>query len=126
MGGLVWLQGYESQEPHKSGISYGDPIAGTTAAAAIAIALHRKELLNQGCHIIIPQRDGIIGLIVEYIVAESIGSPLPYREGNSNYQNIPSGVYQTKDSVPRYQTDPDGTILNEIVDNYLFFIYLYC
>ena len=121
MGGLVWLQGYESQEPHKSGISYGDPIAGTTAAAAIAIALHRKELLNQGCHIVIPQRDGIIGLIGEYIVAESIGNPLPYREGNSNYQNVPSGVYQTKDSVPRYQTDPDGTILNEIVDNYIAF-----
>ena len=121
MGGLVWLQGYESQEPHKSGISYGDPIAGTTAAAAIAIALHRKEHLNRGCHIVIPQRDGIIGLIGEYIVAESIGNPLPHREGNNNYQDVPSGVYQTKNSAPRYQTDPDGTILNKIVDNYIAF-----
>tara|TARA_B100000700_G_scaffold122905_1_gene137617 strand:- start:6898 stop:9330 length:2433 start_codon:yes stop_codon:yes gene_type:complete len=121
MGGLVWLQGYDSKEPHKSGISYGDPIAGTTAAAAIAIALHRKESLDQGCHIVIPQRDGIVGLIGEYIVAESIGKPLPYREGNNNYQDVPSGVYQTQDSNPRYQTDPDGSILNEIVDTYIAF-----
>ena len=121
MGGLVWLQGYDSKEPHKSGISYGDPIAGTTAAAAIAIALHRKESLDQGCHIVIPQRDGIIGLIGEYIVAESIGNPLPHREGNNNYQDVPSGVYQTQDSIPRYQTDSDGSILNEIVDTYIAF-----
>ena len=39
MGGLVALQGYEDGPPHRSGISYGDPIAGTAAAAAVSIGL---------------------------------------------------------------------------------------
>ena len=47
MGGLVSLQGYEGEGPHKSGISYGDPTGGlhgafTVLAAAVAAVLWRR------------------------------------------------------------------------------------
>ena len=43
MGGLVALQGYEGGPPHKSGISYGDPIAGSTCAASVIASLVNRE-----------------------------------------------------------------------------------
>ena len=119
MGGLVGLQGYEGGPPHKSGISYGDPVSGTTTAGAVAIALHRRELTGEGCFIVVPQRDGIVGLIGEYIVAEALGDPLPTRIGNRDPWMTPHGVYRTRDTEPRIQLDIDGLPINEIVDTYL-------
>ena len=119
MGGLVGLQGYEGGPPHKSGISYGDPVSGTTTAGAVAIALHRRELTGEGCFIVVPQRDGIVGLIGEYIVAEALGDPLPTRIGNRDPWMTPHGVYRTRDTEPRIQLDIDGWPINEIVDTYL-------
>jgi len=119
MGGLVALQGYEGGPPHKSGISYGDPVSGTTTAGAIAIALHRRERTGEGCSIVVPQRDGMIGLIGEYILAEAIGDPLPTRIGNRDPWMTPHGVYRTRDTEPRVQLDIAGLPINEIVDSYL-------
>ena len=119
MGGLVALQGYEGGPPHKSGISYGDPVSGTTTAGAVAIALHRRERTNEGCYIVVPQRDGIVGLIGEYIVAEAIGDPLPTRIGNRDPWMAPHGVYRTRDTEPRVQLGIDSLPIAEIVDTYL-------
>ena len=119
MGGLVALQGYEGGPPHKSGISYGDPVSGTTTAGAVAIALHRRERTNEGCYIVVPQRDGIVGLIGEYIVAEAIGDPLPTRIGNRDPWMAPHAVYRTADTEPRVQLAIDGEPVAEITDTYL-------
>ena len=83
MGGLVSLQGYENDAPHKSGISYGDPIAGATCAAAAVAALINKVITGKGCYCLLPQRDGVTGLIGEYIVAEGLGCSIPTRTGNN-------------------------------------------
>ncbi len=101
MGGLVSLQSYAGGPPHKSGISYGDPTAGTLAAGAVALALLHRERAGEGLHMVLRQRDNIIGLIGEFIVAESIGAAYPVREGNRDVDCAPHGVYRAADGAPR-------------------------
>ena len=81
MGGLVALQGYEGGPPHRSGISYGDPNAGIVAAGAISLALLRRERTGEGSHVVVRQRDNIIGMIGEFLVAESAGAAYEARTG---------------------------------------------
>ncbi|MBA4181407.1 MAG: hypothetical protein C0506_12520 [Anaerolinea sp.] len=101
MGGLVALQGYEGDAPHRSGISYGDPVSGTIAAGAVAMALLNRERTGQGCYAVIPQRDAICSLIGEFVLAEALGHPLPLRIGNSDPVMAPHNVYRTRDTEPR-------------------------
>lgn len=98
MGGLVALQGYEGGPPHKSGISYGDPIAGATCGAAVAMALVNRTTTGKGSYCLIPQRDGITGLIGEFIVAEQLGSPLPVRSGAQHSIFAPHGIFECRPS----------------------------
>ena len=102
MGGLVSLQGYENDAPHKSGISYGDPIAGATCAAAAVAALINKVITGKGCYCLLPQRDGVTGLIGEYIVAEGLGCSIPTRTGNKRSGYAPHDTYPClPDVTPR-------------------------
>jgi crotonobetainyl-CoA:carnitine CoA-transferase CaiB-like acyl-CoA transferase len=119
MGGLVALQGYEGGPPHKSGISYGDPVSGITAAGAVAVALLRRERTGQGCYVVVPQRDGIVGLIAEYIVAEGIGQPLPTRIGNRDLLYAPHNVYRTRDTEPRLRLGLAEEVVGEETDSWL-------
>jgi crotonobetainyl-CoA:carnitine CoA-transferase CaiB-like acyl-CoA transferase len=119
MGGLVALQGYEGGPPHKSGISYGDPVSGITAAGAVAVALLRRERTGRGCYVVVPQRDGIVGLIAEYIVAEGIGQPLPTRIGNRDLLYAPHNVYRTRDTAPRLRLGLAEEVVGEETDSWL-------
>jgi len=118
-GGLVALQGYEGGPPHKSGISYGDPTGGIVAAGATALALLRRERTGEGCKVVVTQRNNIIGMVGEYMVAESLGHPLPVRIGNRDPQFVPHGVYRTRDSEPRTQADALGNPIGEYTDTWL-------
>ncbi len=119
MGGLVALQGYEGGPPHKSGISYGDPVSGTTTAGAVGVALQRRERTGEGCYIVVPQRDGIVGLVGEYIVAEGVGEPIPTRIGNRDLQFAPHNVYRTHDTEPRPRLGLGEELMGEEVDTWL-------
>ena len=119
MGGLVALQGYAGGPPHKSGISYGDPVSGTTAAGAVGVALHRREHSDQGCYIVVPQRDGIVGLIGEYLIAEGIGEPIHTRIGNRDLQFPSHNVYRTRDTEPRPRLGLDEQLVGAEVDTWL-------
>ena len=119
MAGLVALQGYEGGPPHKSGISYGDPIAGVTAAAAVALGLLNRQRTGEGCYAVIPQRDTVTELIGEYLVAESLGHPLPTRIGNRDPLFAPHGVYRARDDSGRTQEDLLGNVLREFHENWL-------
>lgn len=101
MGGLVALQGYEGGPPHRSGISYGDPIAGTIAAGAVAMGLWRREQTGESVYAVVPQRDAICSLVGEYVIAEALGHPLPTRIGSRDAEWAPHGVYPTTPSAPR-------------------------
>ncbi len=119
MGGLVALQGYEGGPPHRSGISYGDPIAGTAAAAAVAIGLARRERTGEGCYALVPQRDVIVSLVGEYMVAESLGHSVPTRLGNRDLEYAPHNVYPTRDEGPRPVIMPSGEVAIELFDRWL-------
>ncbi len=101
MGGLVALQGYEGGPPHRSGISYGDPVSGTITAGAAASALLRRQRTGEGCYAMIPQRDVVCHLVGEFVVAEAVGHPLPVRTGNRDTGFAPHNLYRTADTPPR-------------------------
>ena len=119
MGGLVALQGYAGGPPQKSGTSYGDPTGGTMAAAAVALGLVRRERTGDGCHIVVSQRDNVIGLVGEFMVAESLEAPTPARVGNRHEQWAPHNVYRTKDDEGRVQADITGNPLREFHETWL-------
>ena len=52
--------------PYKSGISYGDPIAGICAAAAVATALIQRKRTGKGQYIDLAQREVMSTLLGEF------------------------------------------------------------
>lgn len=73
MSGLAALSGYGDGEPFKTGISYGDPVAGTAAVAAVSLALVQRERTGEGVWIDLAQRETSLALIAEQLVAASRG-----------------------------------------------------
>src|SRR2546425_174820 len=69
LAGLCHLTGYGGGPPHKTGISYGDPIAGIAAAGAVALALWVRRRTGRGQYIELAQRESLISLIGEVVVA---------------------------------------------------------
>ncbi len=120
MGGLVALQGYRGGPPHKSGISYGDPIAGATCAGAVFAGLLQRKKTGEGSYCVIPQRDGVTSLIGEFIVAEALGHPVDLRTGNKRRGSAPHGVYPCKpDKEPRPVLGPDRAPIGEKYDRWV-------
>ncbi|MCH7800632.1 MAG: CoA transferase, partial [Chloroflexi bacterium] len=120
MGGLVALQGYPGGPPHKSGISYGDPIAGSTCAAAVVAALLNRQRTGQGSYCMVPQRDGITGLIGEYFIAEALDCQMPIRSGFTHISSAPHNVYPTlPDEEPRPVLGPDRTPVSYATDRWI-------
>jgi crotonobetainyl-CoA:carnitine CoA-transferase CaiB-like acyl-CoA transferase len=93
LSGLAHLSGYADGPPQKTGISYGDPLAGIAAAAAIALALWDRRRTGEGQVIEVAQREAMISVIGEYIAAHSLGQPEPERRGNRHSSMAPHGVY---------------------------------
>jgi crotonobetainyl-CoA:carnitine CoA-transferase CaiB-like acyl-CoA transferase len=119
MGGIVSLQGYPGGPPHKSGISYGDPVGGVVASGAIALALLEREKTGQGSKVVVFQRDNVIGLVGEYLLAESIGRPLATRLGSRDIDFAPHNVYQAADDEGRAQLGLAGGVLQEYSDTWV-------
>ncbi len=119
MGGLVSLQGYPGEGPQKSGISYGDPVAGIAAAGAVALGLLTRERTGEGSYSVVAQRDNVIGLIGEYVVGESAGRPLPVRTGSRDPHFAPHNVYRTRESEGRPQLGPGGAVLGALTETWI-------
>jgi benzylsuccinate CoA-transferase BbsF subunit len=96
MSGLVSLTGYlDGDEPFKTGISYGDPIGGAQAAAAVALALLKRHRTGQGSYIDLSQREGAAVLAGEAFVRASLdGETAPPHLGNRSDRWAPQGAYQ--------------------------------
>ena len=84
LAGLASITGYEGGEPHKSGISYGDPVSGTVAAGAIMTALLYRRRTGKGQFIDLAQREALTTLIGEFVVHYSMTRRLPRPSGNSH------------------------------------------
>jgi crotonobetainyl-CoA:carnitine CoA-transferase CaiB-like acyl-CoA transferase len=93
LSGLCSLTGYADGGPLKTGISYGDPVAGTAAAAAVALALWDRRRTGGGQYIEVAQRETLVNHIGEFIVAQSLGVEQPARRGNRHSSMAPHGCY---------------------------------
>ncbi len=98
MSGLVSLSGYDGQEePFKTGISYGDPVGGLQAAAAVALALLRRQRTGEGTYVDLAQREGAAVLAGEAFVRASLGGePQPPHLGNRSARWAPQGAYPAR------------------------------
>lgn len=109
MGGLVELTGYQDGPPQKTGISYGDPVAGIVAAGALVSALLRRQRTGEGAVVEVSQRDNMIGLIGEAVLDYQLtGAPWP-RRGNRHAWMAPHGCYPCL-PLPEEQARPVGRL----------------
>lgn len=106
MGGLAYLNGYLGGPPHKSGISYGDPLAGLGGAAAVLLALLLRERTGVGQYVEVSQRNLLLQMIGDALVAHQLGSPLA-RNGSRSAVYAPQGAYPTEPSRPPGPREPE-------------------
>ncbi len=93
LAGLASLSGYAGGPPQKTGISYGDPMAGIAAAGAVALALWDRRRTGFGQHIEVAQRENMIGAIGEFVVGYAMNGREPERRGNRHPSMAPHGCY---------------------------------
>jgi crotonobetainyl-CoA:carnitine CoA-transferase CaiB-like acyl-CoA transferase len=93
LSGLCHLTGYADGPPQKTGISYGDPMGGIAAAAAVAMALWDRRRSGRGQYIEIAQRENLINVIGEQVVGYSMTGREPPRRGNRHSSMVPHGCY---------------------------------
>jgi crotonobetainyl-CoA:carnitine CoA-transferase CaiB-like acyl-CoA transferase len=99
MSGLVSLTGYGDGEPFKTGISYGDPVAGHQAVAAAVLGLIRRRRTGEGAFIDLAQRETGSVMAGEAFVAASLRGEEPTHWGNRSPRFAPQGCYRAADSV---------------------------
>lgn len=96
MAGMASLTGYgDDGMPYKTGISYGDPIAGVSAVGAVALGLIRRRRTGHGCFIDLAQRETMATQIGEAFVVASLRGEEPAHHGNRSPRFAPQGVYRT-------------------------------
>lgn len=93
LSGLCHLTGYADGPPQKTGISYGDPMGGIAAAAAVAMALWDRRRSGRGQYIEIAQRENLINVIGEQVVGYAMTGREPPRRGNRHSSMAPHGCY---------------------------------
>ena len=93
MSGLMSLTGYGDGEPFKTGISYGDPVAGTFAVAAVGLGLTQRIQTGHGVHVDLSQRETAAVLIGDAFV-ESAAAAITVHRGNRDAIIAPQGCYR--------------------------------
>jgi len=93
LSGLCSLTGYAGGPPQKTGISYGDPVAGIAAAGAIALALWERRRSGRGQYVEVAQREILTNLIGEHVLAYAMTGRQPDRRGNRHSSMSPHGCY---------------------------------
>jgi len=93
LAGLASLTGYPDRGPHNSGISYGDPVAGISAAAALCAALLYRRRTGRGRWVEVAQRESMASLIGEFFVGFSMNGRQPPLLGNRHRSMAPHGCY---------------------------------
>ena len=95
MSGLASMTGYgDDGIPMKTGLSYGDPVAGMAAASAVSLALIQRRKTGAGSYIDLGQREVMSTLIGEAFVAASLHGEEPVQRGNRDSRYFAQGVYR--------------------------------
>ena len=97
MAGLASLTGYgDDFVPYKTGISYGDPVGGIAAAAALVLALIQRRRTGRGARIDLAQRETMAQMLPEAFAAASLRGEEPVHRGNRHPVWAPQGVYPSE------------------------------
>lgn len=94
LSGFSSLTGYRGWRPMHVGISYGDPTAGLQGAFAVLAALFHRRRTGEGQYIDLSQWESTMALLPEGILAQTLASGAPERDGNHDVQWAPHGVYR--------------------------------
>ena len=96
MSGLMSLSGYEPDVPQKTGISYGDPVAGIAAAGAVSLGVIRQRRTGQGSRVDLAQVEiSTMMAGVSFATLHRTGAP-PAATGNRHPVWAPQGCYQVR------------------------------
>lgn len=95
--GLTSRTGYgDDGIPYKTGISIGDPVGGTAACGAVALALIQRHRTGKGAYIDLAQREGMATLSGEAFVAASLRAEDPVHRANRSPRWAPQGCYRAQ------------------------------
>lgn len=96
MSGLMSLSGYDPDTPQKTGISYGDPVAGLAAVGAVAMTLIKRRRTGEGSVIDLSQQEVSATMagaaFAELARTGAVGAPT----GNRHPRWAPQGCYQVR------------------------------
>ena len=95
--GFSALLGYSADEPRITAAGISDPIAGTTAVAAILTALARRDegdAGGEGALLELAQQQAGINFLGEFFVQRQLTGRDPERIGNAHPTYAPHGVYR--------------------------------
>ena len=96
LGGISSMNGYLGEDaPVKSGVNFGDPIAGAHAAAVLAALLWRPRT-GEGMFIDLSQLESSICTVGEHILDYQMNGRNSRNRGNRHPVYAPHGVYRCK------------------------------
>ena len=96
MSGLMSLSGYEPDAPHKTGVSYGDPVAGLAAVSAIALALIKRRASGRGSVVDLSQCEVSSTLAGVAFASFASTGQVPPATGNRSARWAPQGCYPVR------------------------------
>ncbi len=91
--GVASMTGYEGGAPRNSVNIWPDPVAGVHGAAAIAMALYRREETGRGQRIDLSQAEALVNMIGEAVLEYSLNGTIATTVGNTSSASSPHGVY---------------------------------
>jgi crotonobetainyl-CoA:carnitine CoA-transferase CaiB-like acyl-CoA transferase len=94
--GFTALMGYSDREPRITAAGVSDPIAGTTAVAAVLTALERRDATGDGAFLELSQQQAGINFIGEHLIERQLSGHEPERRGNGHPEFAPHGVYRCR------------------------------
>lgn len=96
MSGLMSLSGYDADTPQKTGISYGDPVAGLAAVGAIALGLIRRQRTGEGSVVDLAQSEVSSKMAGVAFAALAGSAGVPAATGNRSSRWAPEGCYPAR------------------------------
>ncbi len=93
--GLTDVTGYKDGHQRLLGSYFPDVVSATYATMATLTALHDRRRTGQGHHVDVAMTEAMMTLITEPMVARSVGSYQPIRDGSHHPLHAPHNIYAT-------------------------------
>ena len=94
LSGMSSLTGYKDFPPMHVGISYGDPTGGLHGAVAVLAALMHRARTGEGQYIDLSQWETSIAVLGQGVLAQTLGTGAPARNGNRDPGMAPHDVFR--------------------------------